>query len=163
MHMRITWSIVLALVVTLSTSAFAGSWGGGLSGQCRIARSLGGPCGCFASELLCGHSVRELWLANNWLGFPRVSPSAANAAVWPGRHVAAVVPGSYSNGSITVRDSWRTHRVSTAGLVFVAASCSGVSSRLEGLRHAQHASRHRRHWAVYRHHRYWGHRHYAKG
>src|ERR1700733_1677038 len=62
-----------------------------LSASCRIARALGGPCGCFASEYFFGRSVRELWLANAWLAFPRVAPAAGTAAVWPNRHVAAVI------------------------------------------------------------------------
>jgi hypothetical protein len=85
---------------------------------------MGGPCGCCAAATLLGvldhvwHGV-NLWLANDWLKFPRVPPEQATAVVWPGRHVAAVVPGTYRNGTIVVRDSWAVHRVHTAGLVFV--------------------------------------------
>ena len=89
-----------------------------LSGECRIASSLGGPCGCYASEAVFGHSVRNLWRANAWLKFPRTSPHAGAVAVWPGRHVAPVVANN-GDGTITVADSWATHRVRVAGLVFV--------------------------------------------
>jgi hypothetical protein len=89
-----------------------------LSRECRIARSLGGPCGCYASEVVFGHSVRNLWLADAWLKFPRTSPHAGAVAVWPGRHVARVLAANH-NGTVTVDDSWATHRVRMAGLVFV--------------------------------------------
>lgn len=89
-----------------------------LSRACQIARSKGGPCGCFASEILFGHSIRDLWLADNWLRFPHVAPGAGTAAVWPGRHVAPVVAAN-GDGTVTVHDSWATHRVRAAGLVFV--------------------------------------------
>jgi hypothetical protein len=89
-----------------------------LSRECRVASSLGGPCGCWTSEYFFGHSVRDLWLANEWLKFPRTEPQAGVAAVWPGRHVAPVVANN-GDGTITVADSWATHRVRTAGLVFV--------------------------------------------
>jgi hypothetical protein len=90
----------------------------GLSRECRTASSLGGPCGCWASEYFFGHSVRDLWLANAWLKFPHTAPRAGVAAVWPGRHVAPVVANN-GDGTITVADSWATHRVRVAGLVFV--------------------------------------------
>jgi hypothetical protein len=89
-----------------------------LSGECRIANSRGGPCGCYASEVVFGHSVRNLWRADAWLKFPRTMPHAGAVAVWPGRHVARVVANN-GDGTITVADSWATHRVRVAGLVFV--------------------------------------------
>jgi hypothetical protein len=89
-----------------------------LSSACRIARALGGPCGCFTSEYFFGHSVRELWLADAWLKFPRTSPHSGAAAVWPHRHVAPVIAVN-GDGTVTVRDFWAVHRVRVAGLVFV--------------------------------------------
>jgi hypothetical protein len=89
-----------------------------LSAACRIARSLGGPCGCFASEQVFGHSVRELWLADAWLKFPRTLPHSGAVAVWPHRHVAPVIAVN-GDGTVTVRDSWAVRRVRVAGLVFV--------------------------------------------
>jgi hypothetical protein len=111
-----------------------------LPGPCWAAARQGGPCGCWAGHVLLGttshswHGI-NLWLANDWLKFPHVSPGSATAAVWPGRHVAPVVPGSYSNGTVVVRDSWSTHRVRTAGLVFVqspGASKRGGANHLPG-------------------------------
>lgn len=108
--------------------------GGSLPGPCRVAASMGGPCGCWAAYVLLGkldHVWRgyNLWLANDWLRFPHVTFAAATAVVWPGRHVAPVVPGSYSNGTIMVRDSWATHRVRTAGLVPVQPPGTGVRTQ----------------------------------
>jgi hypothetical protein len=106
-----------------------------LPGPCRVAASMGGPCGCWAAYVLLGrldhvwHGI-NLWLANDWLRFPRAEPAAAAAAVWPGRHVAPIVPGSYRNGTVIVRDSWATHRVRTAGLVFVQPPMQHTPRRL---------------------------------
>jgi hypothetical protein len=95
-----------------------------LPGPCRTAARMGGPCGCWTAHVLLGrldHVWRgiNLWLASDWLRFPHVPPAHATAAVWPGRHVAPIVPGSYRDGKVTVRDYWGTWRVRTAGLVFV--------------------------------------------
>jgi hypothetical protein len=97
---------------------------GTLPSDCHVAARMGGPCGCWAAHILLGttkHVVRgvNLWLANDWLRVPRTRPEEALAAVWPHRHVAPVVPGTYKDDTIVVRDHWRTHRVRTAGLVFV--------------------------------------------
>jgi hypothetical protein len=94
-----------------------------LPGPCRTAASMGGPCGCWAAYTLLGrldHVWRgiNLWLANDWLRFPHVAAAPGTAAVWPGRHVAPVV-GVNGDGTVTVRDSWATHKVRMAGLVFV--------------------------------------------
>jgi len=94
-----------------------------LPGPCRTAAAMGGPCGCWAAYTLLGrldHVWRgiNLWLANDWLRFPHVEPAAGTAAVWPGRHVAPVVAVN-RDGTVTIRDSWATHRVRMAGLVFV--------------------------------------------
>lgn len=104
--------------------------GGGKPSCFWTAASQGGPCGCWAEAAILGrveHVLRDAlgtwnpWLADDWRRhFPHVSPEVADAAVWPGRHVSPVVPGTYRNGTIVVRDSWATHRVRTAGLVFVA-------------------------------------------
>ena len=89
----------------------------GLSAPCQQARRLGGPCGCFASELVFGHSVRPLWLANNWSRFPRGAPAPGMVAWWPGRHVAVVE--AVNGDRVTVHDSWAIHEVSARGLIFV--------------------------------------------
>jgi hypothetical protein len=98
---------------------YAKAWGSGsLSGLCRTARSLGGPCGCFASELIFGHSVRSLWQVSSWFQFPRTTPHPGAVAIFPGLHVAVVA--AVDNGTVILRDSWRTHPLrSTAGIVFV--------------------------------------------
>jgi hypothetical protein len=104
----------------------------GLPGPCRVAASMGGPCGCWADHVLgvsggLAHVWRgiNLWLADDWRRFPHVSPEQANAAVWPGRHVAPIVPGTYHDGTVVVRDSWMTHRIRVAGLVLVRAPTRG--------------------------------------
>lgn len=94
-----------------------------LPGPCRVAASMGGPCGCWAAYTLLGrldhvwHGM-NLWLADDWLKFPRTAPAPGTAAVWPHRHVAPVLAVNH-DGTVTVRDSWATHRVRIAGLVFV--------------------------------------------
>ena len=110
------WGWGSSQVVT-STHA-AHRYAGNLPSPCYEAARKGGPCGCWASIHFFGHSVRELWLARNWLRFPRTVAHAGAAAVWPGRHVAPVV-GVPRPGYVTVADSWQTHDVRTAGLVFV--------------------------------------------
>lgn len=98
--------------------------GSALPGPCRVAASMGGPCGCWAGYILLGRLDHvwkgvNLWLANDWLRFPRAQAAPGTAAVWPGRHVAPVVAGPHPDGTVTVRDSWAVHRVRMAGLVFV--------------------------------------------
>jgi hypothetical protein len=88
---------------------------GVLSAACALAAHMGGPCGCYASERVFGHSVRELWLASNWLKFPRTHPHAGAVAVWPGRHVALVVADA-GNGNVVVDDSWNHQHVTRAPL-----------------------------------------------
>lgn len=101
-------------------------WGGGsnLSEPCRIARSLGGPCGCFASELIFGHTIRSLWTAASWYKFPRTEPHAGDAAVRP-HHVVLVVANN-GDGTVTVHDSWGTHRQSVHGWTFVDPHGTGA-------------------------------------
>ena len=91
-----------------------------LSQPCRAAAAAGGPCGCFASEQLLGTNARRnLWGVDAWLrAFPRAAPGPGTAAIWPHRHVAPVVSEPHG-GMITVHDSWGTHDVRMAGLIFV--------------------------------------------
>ena len=88
-----------------------------LSAACHLASSLGGPCGCFASEQVFGHSVRDLWLADAWLKFPRTTAHSGAVAIWPHRHVAMV--GDVKGGLFVAHDSWGDHWVSTRGRIFV--------------------------------------------
>lgn len=92
---------------------------GGLSSPCRTAAHLGGPCGCFAAELIFGQPIRALWVAAAWLAFPHVTPAPQMAAVWPNHHHVAIVESVNGDGTVTVHDSWATHRVSASRLTFV--------------------------------------------
>ena len=115
-------ALLAALIICLSLNAASAGQSGNLPAPCRQAARLGGPCGCWASIHFFGRSVRELWPVSAWLLFPRASPRPGVAAIWPGRHVAPVVPpvvADSGKGTVTVADSWGTHRVSTRGLIFV--------------------------------------------
>jgi hypothetical protein len=99
-----------------------------LPGPCRVAASMGGPCGCWAAHVLLDrldHVWRgvNLWLADDWLKFPRTAPAPGTAVVWPHRHVAPVIAVHNDRTgkpvAVTVRVSWAVHRVSLAGLVVV--------------------------------------------
>lgn len=95
----------------------------GLSGACRQAAAMGGPCGCVAEELIFGRSDhvlggRNLWLAQAWLGFPRSAPGPGKAAVWPHRHVEAVVRTN-GDGTITTNGPYGMRRVRLASVVIV--------------------------------------------
>jgi len=90
-----------------------------LDGACRTAAHMGGPCGCWAAEHFFGSPIRNLWLARNWLSFPRAMAAVGTAAVWPNAHHVAPVVGVNGNGTVTVADSWGTHAVSIARLTFV--------------------------------------------
>jgi hypothetical protein len=138
MPMRI---IVAFLLVCCSASvAFA------LSSECWRARSLGGPCGCVASEHIFGHSVRELWKASSWYRFPRTSPHPGAAALWGGRHVEAVV--AVNGGTVTTDGPYGLRHTPIGRLVFVDPR-SGPSVEVHL------ASRHeRRRFVAYRHRRY---------
>lgn len=93
-----------------------GAHRGHLSAECRHAASLGGPCGCWASEYVFGRSIRTLWLARAWLlRFARTQARPGVVAVWP-HHVAPVV--EVLGHFLIVADSWATHRVRSPG-VFV--------------------------------------------
>jgi hypothetical protein len=89
---------------------------------------MGGPCGCWAEYVLLGrldHVWRgiNMWLANDWLRFPRAAPAPGTAAVWPHRHVAPVVAVHNDRTgravAITTRESWGMRRVNLSGLIIV--------------------------------------------
>ena len=65
----------------------------------------------------------NLWLADDWLRFPRTTPAPGTAAVWPHRHVAPVIAVHNDRTgrpvAITTRETWGVRRVSLAGLVIV--------------------------------------------
>ena len=112
-------ALLAALIICLSLNAASAGQSGNLPAPCRQAARLGGPCGCWASIHFFGRSVRELWPVSAWLSlFPRTSPRPGVAAIWAGRHVAPVIADN-GDGTVTVADSWGTHRVSARGLIFV--------------------------------------------
>lgn len=139
------------------------SGGRGLSAPCATARRLGGPCGCFASELLFGHSVRGLWLAANWFAFPRTTPKAG--AVIVRQHHVVVIEAVHGNRA-TVHDSWGIHEVSLAGKTVVDPHGSlrdnAPAFREARTGFAHEHSRHRVHFARYRASRYRTSRHHYR-
>jgi hypothetical protein len=138
---------VIAFIVAISVAALTVSDASALSALCRQAASLGGPCGCVASEQLFGHSDRGLWAVSSWLAkFPRTSPAPGTAAVWPGRHVEAVV-GVNGDGTVTTNGPYGVRRVSQRGLVFVDPGGHGGSPQPTFAR--QEAPQ--RHYAAVRH------------
>jgi hypothetical protein len=76
-------------------------------------------CGCGAAVRLFGAPIRSLWLAANWLRFPRAQPGPDMAAVRP--HHVMVIPAYHGNGTATVYDAnsgghrTRIHERSLAG------------------------------------------------
>lgn len=88
---------------------------------------MGGPCGCYASELVFGHPVRDLWLAWNWARkFPRTSPAVGMAAVR--RHHVVIISAINGDGTFIGHDSWGHTRRPLRGWVFVNPHGSGFSS-----------------------------------
>lgn len=85
-------------------------------------------CGCGASVERFGRSVRSLWLAANWLRFPRAEPAPGRAAVRrDGHHV--VILREHVRGQIWIvydansgRHRTRVHPRSIAGFVIVDPS-----------------------------------------
>jgi hypothetical protein len=81
-------------------------------------------CGCGVSVRVFGHSVRDLWLVQNWYRFPRAEAAAGNVAILGSRHVAYIVQ-AYGDGTATLYDPnsggglTRVHRVSLRGWAVV--------------------------------------------
>jgi len=63
-------------------------------GEQIVAHPSGCPrtafCGCGVSVKVFGHPVRDLYLAANWLHFPRASAAPGNVAVYGHHHVAYI-------------------------------------------------------------------------
>ncbi len=121
--------------------------GGALPGPCYLARRQGGPCGCVAEGIIFrryDHVLNgvNLWLADAWLGFPQAAPAAGTAAVWPGRHVEAVVANN-GDGTVTTLGP-RGHRRVRISSVVIVDPHGRYDGHREGHRH--YASRHYRHW-----------------
>jgi hypothetical protein len=76
-------------------------------------------CGCGAAVEVFGHAVRSLWLAANWLRFPRTNPHPGAAVVFGAHHVA-VIRQYYGDGTALLYDAnsghhlTRVHRMSIA-------------------------------------------------
>lgn len=85
-------------------------------------------CGCGASVERFGRSIRSLWLARNWLRFPRSEPAPGRAAVRrDGHHV--VILREHVRGQVWIvydansgRHRTRVHPRSIAGFVIVDPS-----------------------------------------
>ncbi len=92
-----------------------------------VAHPAGCPgrlfCGCGVSVRVFGHPVRDLYLAANWLKFPRAR-AASGMVAWRSHHVVAIEV-VHGDGTATVYDPnsgghlTRIHRISLAGLRIV--------------------------------------------
>jgi hypothetical protein len=76
LHQRNFLSRVISINVTMTRGA---------ARSARLAHPPGCPrrafCGCGAAVRIFGRPVRALWLAANWLRFPRAAPAPGMAAV----------------------------------------------------------------------------------
>jgi hypothetical protein len=101
------------------------------------ARSMGGPCGCWAEWVLLGLTQHvwngvNMWLAQDWADhFRHVEPAPHTAAVFPHRHVAPVKAVQVVGGTkmVLLEDSWATHWRPAAGLIFVEPPYTGKRHR----------------------------------
>jgi hypothetical protein len=60
-------------------------------------------CGCGVADRVFGRPVRDLWLAANWLRFPRTAAAPGMVAVF-GRHHVAYIEVVHGDGTATVYD-----------------------------------------------------------
>ena len=112
----------------------AGSVVGGSPAGCpRIAF-----CGCGTAKYLLGEARRDLWLAANWLRFPRSVAGPGKAAVFGLHHVVAIIDAN-GDGTAKVYDPnsgghlTRIHTVSLAGATIVDPhGGGGYASRSRG-------------------------------
>ena len=88
-------------------------------------------CGCGAAVEVFGRPIRSLWLAANWLAFPRTSPAPGMVAARRG-HVF-VIKQVLGNGQVLAYDAnsggrkTRLHVRNLAGFVVVNPHGGGVS------------------------------------
>lgn len=84
---------------------------GGGGGTQMVAHPAGCPsrafCGCGAAVRLFGSPIRSLWLAANWLRFPRAEPGPNMAAVR--MHHVMIIIAYHGNGRATVYDANSGH------------------------------------------------------
>jgi hypothetical protein len=88
------------------------------------AAPMGGPCGCWTGHSLLGTTAHvwhgiNLWLAADWLRFPRSSPGPGTAAVWRNHSHVAPVARDNHDGTVSVSDYWGVHRVRLAEIIIV--------------------------------------------
>jgi hypothetical protein len=100
-----------------SRQLYAGHYGH-VSGECWTAARLGGPCGCEASKIAFGRSIRNLWLVSNWFAFPRTSPHVGAAAIW-GHHHVEIVTAVHGDGTVSTAGSVGFSHVPIGRLRFV--------------------------------------------
>ena len=149
-------SLTAALIVgaTLTTAAQARHFYD--AGQ-TLSHPSGCPwhafCGCGVSLKVFGRSIRDLWLASNWLRFPRAAPGPGMVAVWP-HHVAYIE--SMSGGKPLLYDPnsgghlTRMHHAPLTGAVIVNPN---GGNNVQVASAEKHHARHYRHYA-HRHYRY---------
>lgn len=74
-------------------------------------------CGCWLSKFIFGENKRDLWVAKNWLKFPKTTPRPGAVAVFNrkggGGHVG-VVQSLDKNGNPIVKSGNHSNRVATA-------------------------------------------------
>jgi hypothetical protein len=61
-------------------------------------------CGCGVAVHVLGAPVRALWLARNWLRFPRAAPAPGMVAVHPGGHHVLAIERVIGNGYVVAFD-----------------------------------------------------------
>jgi hypothetical protein len=101
-----------------------------------VAHPAGCPrvafCGCGAAVRLFGAPIRALWVAANWLRFPRAQPGPDMAAVRP--HHVMVILAYHGNGLATVYDAnsgghlTRIHERSLAGFRVVNPRAGSIAA-----------------------------------
>ena len=73
-------------------------------------------CGCWLAKQIFGENRRDLWIAKNWLKFPRTEPRIGSIAVMTrqgGGHVGVVVSFD-GNGNPILKSGNHNRRVATA-------------------------------------------------
>lgn len=91
---------------------------------CAQAIMIGKGCGCRAAaffgiplDRLGIYRGMNLKRADEWAGFLQVAPAPHTAAIWPGRHVAAVIAVDYVKRTFDTADGMRS--IPIAGHRFV--------------------------------------------
>jgi hypothetical protein len=88
----------------------------GEEGSGRPADCPGAWCGCWLSKQIFGENRRDLWVAKNWLKFPRTAPQIGSVAVMSrrgGGHVGVVVSFD-ERGNPILKSGNHNRRVATA-------------------------------------------------